>query len=48
MPLLNLAIDPGQEAGHKFKGKTITKLMKYKANNNARNFFKHVPVPLEA
>ena len=37
-----------EEAGRKFKGKTMSRLMKYKAGNYARDFFKHVKVPCAA
>ena len=36
-----------QEAGHRFKGKIISKLVSYKPGNFARDFFKNVKVPLE-
>ena len=37
-----------QESGRHFKGKIMSKLMTYRAGNDARDFFKNVDVPLEA
>ena len=35
-----------QESGGRFKGKIMRRLMKYKAGNSARDFFRQVAVPL--
>ena len=45
---LVLDINYMQESGRHFKGKIMSKLMTYRAGNDARDFFKNVDAPLES